>query len=121
MRIPFIAGNWKMFKTVQEAVVFVKELRSFVKDITDVEIVVAPPFTAVHAVAEAARNTNIGVAAQDVYWEREGAFTGEISPCHGEGGRRRVRDRRPLGASAAVRRDRSDRESQGCRRARRRT
>ena len=45
MRIPFIAGNWKMFKTVQEAVVFVKELRSLVKDVTDVEIVVAPPFT----------------------------------------------------------------------------
>jgi triosephosphate isomerase (TIM) len=80
MRIPFIAGNWKMFKTVHEAVVFVKELRPAVKDIIDVEIVVAPPFTAVHAVAEAARNTSIGVAAQDVYWEREGAFTGEISP-----------------------------------------
>ena len=78
MRIPFIAGNWKMFKTVREAVVFVKELRSLLKDVTDVEIVVAPPFTAVHAVAEAARNTNIRVAAQDVYWEREGAFTGEV-------------------------------------------
>jgi triosephosphate isomerase (TIM) len=80
MRIPFIAGNWKMFKTVQEAVVFVKELRSAVKDVSDVEIVVAPPFTAVHAVAEAARNTNIGVAAQNLYWEKEGAFTGEVSP-----------------------------------------
>jgi triosephosphate isomerase len=60
--------------------VFVKELRSLVKDITDVEIVVAPPFTALHAVAEAARNTSVGVAAQDLYWEREGAFTGEVSP-----------------------------------------
>jgi triosephosphate isomerase len=80
MRIPFIAGNWKMFKSVQEAVFFVKELRLVVKDVKDVEIVVAPPFTAVHAVAEAARNTNIGVAGQDVYFEREGAFTGEISP-----------------------------------------
>src|SRR5213079_1691189 len=79
MRIPFIAGNWKMFKTVHEAVVFVKELRSAVKDVTDVEIIVGPPFTAVHAVAEAARNANIGVAAQDLYWEREGAFTGEVS------------------------------------------
>jgi triosephosphate isomerase (TIM) len=69
-----------MFKTVQEAVYFVKELRSAVKDIADVEIVVAPPFTAVHAAAEAARNTNIGVAAQDLYWEKEGAFTGEVSP-----------------------------------------
>lgn len=80
MRIPFIAGNWKMFKTVHEAVVFIKELKSAVKDAADVEIVVAPPFTAVHAVAEAARNSNIGVAAQDLYWEREGAFTGEVSP-----------------------------------------
>jgi triosephosphate isomerase len=80
MRIPFIAGNWKMYKTVNEAVVFVKELRDLVKNVADVEIVVAPAFTAVHAVADAARNTNIGVAAQDVYWEREGAFTGEVSP-----------------------------------------
>ena len=80
MRTPLIAGNWKMFKTVQESVVFVKELRSLVKDIADVHILVAPPFTALHAVAEAARNTNIGVSAQDLYWEREGAFTGEISP-----------------------------------------
>src|SRR5260221_8937684 len=79
MRIPFIAGNWKMFKTVHEAVVFVKELRSMVKDVADVEIVVAPPFTAIHAAAEAARNTNIGIASQDLHWEREGAFTGEVS------------------------------------------
>src|SRR5207244_12715906 len=79
MRIPFIAGNWKMFKTVQDAVVFVKELKSIVKDVNDVEIVVAPPFTAVHAVADAAGNSNIGVAAQNLYWEREGAFTGEVS------------------------------------------
>jgi triosephosphate isomerase (TIM) len=80
MRLPFIAGNWKMFKTVHEAVVFVKELKRLVKDVDDVEIVVAPPFTAIHAAAEAARNTNIGVAAQDLFWEREGAYTGEIAP-----------------------------------------
>src|SRR3954464_15180765 len=79
MRTPFIAGNWKMFKTVQEAVVFAKELRSIVRDFNGVEIVVAPPFTAVHAVAEALRNSNVAVAAQDLYWEREGAFTGEVS------------------------------------------
>jgi triosephosphate isomerase (TIM) len=79
MRIPFIAANWKMHKTVHEAVVFVKEFRGLVKDIADVEIVVAPPFTAVHAVAEAARNSNVGVAAQNAYWERQGAFTGEVS------------------------------------------
>jgi triosephosphate isomerase len=69
-----------MYKTVQEAVVFIKELRSAVKDVADVEIVVAPPFTALHAAAEAARNANIGIAAQNLHWEKEGAFTGEISP-----------------------------------------
>ena len=79
MRIPFIAANWKMHKTVHESVVFVKEFRSLVKDIEDVEIVVAPPFTAVHAVAEAARNSNVGVAGQNLHWERQGAFTGEVS------------------------------------------
>ena len=79
MRQPLIAGNWKMFKTVHEAVVHVKELRSVVKAVTGVEIVVAPPFTALHAVAEAARNSNIAVAGQHCHWERDGAFTGEVS------------------------------------------
>jgi triosephosphate isomerase len=79
MRHPFIAGNWKMFKTVHDTVVYVKEFRSLVKDIEDVEIVIAPPFMAVYAAAEAARNSNIGVAAQNLHWERDGAFTGEIS------------------------------------------
>jgi triosephosphate isomerase (TIM) len=79
MRIPLIAGNWKMFKTVHDAVVFTKELRTVVKDVDDVEVVVGPPFTALHAVAEAARNSNIGVAAQNLHWERDGAFTGEVS------------------------------------------
>ena len=79
MRIPFIAANWKMFKTVHESVVFAKEFRAMVKDVIDVEIVVAPPFTALHAVAEAVRNSTVGVAGQNVHWEREGAFTGEIS------------------------------------------
>ena len=79
MRTPIIAGNWKMYKTVADTVKYVKEFRGLVKDVTDVEIVIAPPFTAVHAAAEAARNSNVIVAAQDLYWEREGAFTGEIS------------------------------------------
>jgi triosephosphate isomerase len=79
MRTPIVAGNWKMHKTVADTVKFVKEFRSLVKDVADVEIVVAPPFTAVHAAVEAARNSNIVVAAQDLYWERQGAFTGEIS------------------------------------------
>jgi triosephosphate isomerase len=80
MRTPLIAGNWKMFKTVHEAVVFAKELRPLVKDVVGVDIVVAPPFTALYAVAEALRNANVGVGSQDVFWEAEGAFTGEISP-----------------------------------------
>src|SRR5512139_3742896 len=79
MRTPLIAGNWKMFKTVQDAVVYAKEFRSLVKDIEDVEIVVAPPLLAVHAVAEAVRNSNVAVAAQDLFWEKEGAFTGGVS------------------------------------------
>jgi triosephosphate isomerase (TIM) len=79
VRIPFIAGNWKMYKTVADAVKYVKELRVMVKDIDDVEIVVAPAFTALHAAAEAARNSNVGIGAQDLFWEREGAFTGEVS------------------------------------------
>jgi triosephosphate isomerase (TIM) len=68
-----------MYKTVAETVKYVKQFRALVKDVTDVEIVIAPPFTALHAAAEAARNSNVGVAAQDLYWEREGAFTGEVS------------------------------------------
>jgi triosephosphate isomerase (TIM) len=79
MRTPFIAGNWKMYKTVAETVKYVKEFRGLVKDFANVEIVLAPPFTALHAAAEAARNSNVGIAAQDLHWEREGAFTGEIS------------------------------------------
>jgi triosephosphate isomerase (TIM) len=79
MRTPFIAANWKMYKTVHEAVVFAKEFRSMVKDMLGVEIVIAPPFTAVHAVAEASRNSPVGVAGQDLHWEREGAYTGAIS------------------------------------------
>ena len=68
-----------MHKTVADAVKYVKEFRGLVKDLADVEIVVAPPFTALHAVAEAARNSNVIVAAQDLHWDREGAFTGAIS------------------------------------------
>jgi triosephosphate isomerase len=79
MRTPFLCANWKMYKTVADAVKYVKEFRGLVKDVADVEIVVAPPFTALHAAAEAARNSNVVIAAQDLYWEREGAFTGEIS------------------------------------------
>ncbi len=79
MRIPFLAANWKMFKTTQDAFVYAKEFARLVKDIGDVEMALAPPFTALHTVAEALRNTNVGVAGQNLHVEREGAFTGEIS------------------------------------------
>jgi triosephosphate isomerase len=78
-RTPFLAANWKMYKTVHEAVAFVKEFRKLADAIHDAEIVVAPPFTAIRPVADAAHASTIGVAGQDVYWEREGAFTGEVS------------------------------------------
>ena len=79
MRKPLVAGNWKMYKSVAEAVKYVKELRGLVKDVHEVDVVVAPPFTALHAAAEAARNSNVAIAAQDLHGEREGAFTGEVS------------------------------------------
>src|SRR4051812_49266045 len=78
-RVPFIAANWKMYKTVHDAVAFIKELRSLVKDVHDVEIVVAPPFTALHTAVDAAHGSNVGIAGQNMHWEREGAFTGEVS------------------------------------------
>src|SRR3954451_17907876 len=80
MRTPLIAGNWKMFKTIAETVAFINDLKPLVDGVSGVDMVVAPPFTAVHAAAQAARGTRVGVAAQDLYWEREGAFTGEVSP-----------------------------------------
>ena len=79
MRTPLIAGNWKMFKTVAEATAAVQELGRLVADVTGVDVVVAPTFTALHATAQAARGTRIGIAGQNLHWEREGAFTGEIS------------------------------------------
>src|SRR5262245_45929551 len=68
-----------MYKTVAETVKYVKEFRSLVKDVVGVEIALARPCTAMHAAAEAARASNVAIAAQDLYWEREGAFTGEVS------------------------------------------
>ena len=79
MRKPFLAANWKMFKTVEETVAYLREFCSLAAGLSGAEIVVAPPFTALRAAADVTRGTNVGVAAQDCYWEREGAFTGEIS------------------------------------------
>ena len=80
MRTPVIAGNWKLFKTIGEATAFVNELKPLVAETKDVEIVVAPVFTALNAVSKAASGSNINVAAQNCYWEEEGAFTGEVAP-----------------------------------------
>ena len=80
MRTPLIAGNWKLFKTLADATALIDELVPLVSDVKDVEIVVAPVFTAINTVAKAAGKTGVKVAAQDCYWEDEGAFTGEVSP-----------------------------------------
>jgi triosephosphate isomerase len=79
-RRPVIAGNWKMFKTQIETEVFFSAFSMLVDGIKHCDIVIAPPFTALRAAAEAARGSQIAIAAQDVFWEKEGAFTGEISP-----------------------------------------
>lgn len=79
MRTPLVAANWKMYKNVAEARAYLRDFRELVSGADDVEIVVAPPFTALHAAAEAARGSRVGIAGQDLYWEREGAFTGEVS------------------------------------------
>jgi triosephosphate isomerase len=68
-----------MFKTVAEASAFVTDLRAAVKNARGVQVVVGPPFTAILAAAQAARGSNIEVSAQDLHWEKQGAFTGEIS------------------------------------------
>lgn len=79
MRRPFLCGNWKMHKTVHEAVYYVRELLPIVAEVSHADIVVAVPFTAIYAAADAARNSNVAVAAQNLHWEREGALTGEVS------------------------------------------
>ncbi len=79
MRTPLIAGNFKMFKTVAETVAYIGELRALVSKVRGVDVVIAPPFTAVASAAAAADGSVIAVASQDVHWEREGAFTGEVS------------------------------------------
>ena len=79
MRTPIIAGNWKLNKTISEAVALTTALKSLVADTTGVEVIVAPPFTALSAVSDTIAGSNIRLAAQDVYWEDSGAFTGEVS------------------------------------------
>ncbi len=79
MTKPLIAANWKMHKTVQESVDFVCGLVTEFREPCGREIVVAPPFTAIHAVSAVTRGTTIRISAQNMYWEKEGAYTGEVS------------------------------------------
>ncbi|WP_027868698.1 triose-phosphate isomerase [Eubacterium sp. AB3007] len=78
MRIPFIAGNWKMFKTKAEAKAFAEEFKALYKD-TEVRTAICAPFTQLDTLKEAFAGTTIGVGAQNVHYEDEGAFTGEVS------------------------------------------
>lgn len=79
MRKPIIAGNWKMHKTAAEAVTVVKELAELTRGVKGVDIVVCPTFTSLHAVKEAVAGTDIKLGAQNVHWEKSGAYTGEIA------------------------------------------
>lgn len=79
MRTPIIAGNWKMNKTADEALAFVRDIRNGLNNITAVDSVVCPPFVALPTVSEALKGTRIGVGAQNVHFEEKGAFTGECS------------------------------------------
>ncbi len=81
MRMPIIGGNWKMNRgSPSSAITMLRVLKRLVKNIHNVEIVIAPPFTALFSVIQYLKKTNIRVGAQNVYFEDSGAFTGEISP-----------------------------------------
>lgn len=80
MRKPFIAANWKMNKTLSETQEFISKFIPEVKEKSDVDIAIAPPFIYLTVAAEKLKNTNVVLAAQDVFYEEKGAYTGEISP-----------------------------------------
>jgi triosephosphate isomerase (TIM) len=79
MRRPVIAGNWKMFKTISETKAFFSSFLPLVSGVSHCEIVVAPPFVSLAPAAAAATGSRVAISAQDVYWKKEGAFTGEVS------------------------------------------
>ena len=79
MRVPVIAGNWKMYKTAAEAAAFVRAFLPLVSGVRGVEIVLAPPYLSIGTVTQLVRGTGIGVASQNVHFADEGAFTGEVS------------------------------------------
>ena len=78
MRNPFVAANWKMHKSIADAVRYAEIFRGLVHD-ASVEVVLAPPFTALRGLADALTGSSVGVAGQDLYWEPQGAFTGQVS------------------------------------------
>jgi triosephosphate isomerase (TIM) len=80
MRKHLIAGNWKMYKTPKQAKELAQDLKTGLAAVKDVDIVICPPFTALPAVAETIRGSNIGLGAQNMHYDTKGAFTGEISP-----------------------------------------
>ena len=80
MRRPLIAGNWKMYTDPSSASELAGKLKSTLGNCSWADIAVFPPFTSIHAVVASLGNSNIGVGGQNIFWEKEGAFTGEISP-----------------------------------------
>jgi triosephosphate isomerase len=79
MRIPLIAGNWKLNKTIGEAVDFITELKPLVAESGAVEVLLCPVFTALSAAAQEAREAGLYIGAQDLFWKASGAYTGEVS------------------------------------------
>ncbi len=80
MRKPFVAGNWKMNKTVDQASVLVQELLPGMQAVPEVECVICPPFTSLMVLSAQLKGTGIGLGAQNLHWEASGAYTGEVSP-----------------------------------------
>jgi len=80
MRIPIIAGNWKMYKTEEEATQLVSDLKQRLRDVIGVKVIVCPPFTALSSVNRILQDSSILLGAQNMHWEEKGAYTGEISP-----------------------------------------
>ena len=80
MRKPFIAGNWKMHKTIEEALSLVEALKAELEGVEDCDVAVCPPFVTLSVVREALEGSDIALGAQNVHWEEAGAFTGEVSP-----------------------------------------
>lgn len=79
MRLPLIAGNWKLNKTPNETIVFLEEFKPLVAGAEGLEILICPPFTSINVATYLTKKTNIKIGAQNIFWEKSGAFTGEVS------------------------------------------